>query len=69
MTRDQVAEVWKRCDETVNEGIKRARKVPNPDPVSVFDHVWSASDGDHGRDILAESLGMQYGGSGVANAE
>lgn len=61
---EQIADVWNRCTEKANEAVLLARQEPNPSPGSIFDHVWSDSQSDNGRDTLAESLGEMYGPKG-----
>ena len=44
----------------MNDALKQVRTEPEPDPHSIFDHVYADENGDKGRDKLAESIGIDY---------
>ena len=57
---DAAKEVWEKWTQHMNDALKQVRTEPEPDPHSIFDHVYADENGDKGRDKLAESIGIDY---------
>src|SRR3989344_1211793 len=55
---DAAKEVWEKWTQHMNDALKQVRT--EPEPHSIFDHVYADENGDKGRDKLAESIGIDY---------
>lgn len=57
---DAAKQVWENWTLYMNDALKQVRTEPEPDPHSIFDHVYADENGDNGRDRLAASIGIDY---------
>lgn len=60
LKRSEIDAVWEKWRESINSDLKQVRTEPDPDPRSIFDHVYADVGGDKGRDTLAETVGLDY---------
>lgn len=65
LSSDQAKKIWEHWTEVTNDALKQVRQEAEPDPLSIYDHVWADTEGNKGRDELAAQIGLDYPGQTV----
>lgn len=60
LSSQEAKKVWEGWTKEIGEDWRKVRQEPDPQPKSIFDHVYADVDGDKGRDMLAESVGVDF---------
>jgi 2-oxoisovalerate dehydrogenase E1 component alpha subunit len=60
MTKSECQAVHEKYLARITEAYKQVQKEPFPTPESIYDHVWAESNGDRGRDLFAQGMGIDF---------